>query len=71
MSRVRDTFQVPLGLRVLFEQPTVAGLAALVAKHNAERDDIEELDILRTLDQLSDDEIEMELARRLTDGDTR
>ena len=68
MSRLRDSFQVPLGLRLLFEHPTVAGLATLVAQHNAERDDIEELDILRTLDELSDDEIEMQLARRLTDG---
>ena len=49
--RVRETFQVDLPLRAIFETPTVAGLAALVDEA-----------ILLELDEMSDEEAESALA---------
>ncbi len=69
MSRIRDRFDVPMRLRILFEQPTIAGLAAAVSHEQADRDAAQHADILETLDGLSDDEVEREIARRLSTRD--
>ncbi|HEX8903785.1 MAG TPA: phosphopantetheine-binding protein, partial [Longimicrobiaceae bacterium] len=51
LSRVRETFQVELPLRAVFEAPTIGGLAALVDEA-----------ILAELDAMSDEEAESALA---------
>ncbi|HEX2092532.1 MAG TPA: beta-ketoacyl synthase N-terminal-like domain-containing protein [Longimicrobiaceae bacterium] len=51
LARVRETFQVDLPLRAIFEAPTVAGLAALVDEA-----------ILLELGEMSDEEAESALA---------
>jgi amino acid adenylation domain-containing protein len=57
VSQLRENFAVDLPLRRLFETPTVAGLALLIAQSQAEQVEDTDLDqLLAELDQLSDDE---------------
>ena len=63
LSRVRDTFNVELPLRVFFETPTVAALAAHVSRIQVEESDDATLSAaLAELSQLSKDERESILA---------
>jgi amino acid adenylation domain-containing protein len=68
ISRLRDAFQVAISLRHLFETPTVAGIAGVIAHEQGaqpdeQRPDAEPLtadaesQLLIDLDQLSDDEV--------------
>jgi amino acid adenylation domain-containing protein len=57
LARVRIAFQVDLPLRLLFEQPTIAGLAQALAQHQAARTEQERIDaLLVEIEALSDDE---------------
>jgi acyl carrier protein len=45
-SRIRETFEVELSLRALFEAPTIAGLSVLIVQHLAAQTDDEEMALL-------------------------
>ena len=64
ISRLRDAFGVDIRLRQLFEKPTIAALAAIVAEQQAAVTAPETQRLVEDLLQLSDEEVERELARR-------
>jgi acyl carrier protein len=65
MAQVRESLQVELLVRSLFEAPTVAGLAAVLLEvSNDPEKTVETADLLLKLAQLSDDEVEAMLDQR-------
>ena len=65
VSRVRDTFQIELPVRQLFDHPTVAGLAAAMLEDPASRGRLETTArLLVELSALSEAEIEARLAAK-------
>jgi amino acid adenylation domain-containing protein len=59
ISQVSDVFQVELPLRALFESPTVASMATVVAQHQAKLIEGKELEqMLTELEGLSDEEVQ-------------
>ena len=64
ISRVRDAFQVQVPLRAIFEFPTVAGLAGIIAQVQLEAQEDEIARILGEIEGLTDEE-----ARQLLQGD--
>jgi amino acid adenylation domain-containing protein len=68
LSRIEYEYGIELSLRVLFEAPTLEQMSARVADACAKADQIDLEEMLRKLEQLSDDEV----ARQLTgDGKKR
>jgi acyl transferase domain-containing protein/acyl carrier protein len=65
ISRVREAFQIDLPIRNLLEEPTVATLAETIVKTKAEQEDNEEMQIIKMLENFSEDEVEAELTKRI------
>ncbi|MEP7339283.1 MAG: amino acid adenylation domain-containing protein [Acidobacteriota bacterium] len=63
ISRIRAALQIDLPLRSIFEQPTIASFASLVAEVQAEEQQREDADILNKLEQLSEEEIQRMLSQ--------
>jgi acyl carrier protein len=64
ISRLCSRFQVQLPLRTLFETPTVAGMAGIIAQSQPEQTE-EVASLLNELEQLSDEEAEQLLAAEM------
>jgi hypothetical protein len=65
ISHVRQAFHIELPLRTIFEVPNVAGFAVAVLQQSDDRTKLEKIaQLLVTLDQLSEDEVERMLSER-------
>jgi acyl carrier protein len=63
LARLRERLGVEIPLRALFEHPTIADLAALIAGRLADQTPLEEMDdLLSELDQLTEAEAQSRLA---------
>ena len=69
ISRLRDTFDIDIPLRRLFDAPTVAGLAEMVAGRQREREEQETRRLLARLETLDEREVEEELNKRAMQAD--
>ena len=69
ISRLRDTFDIDIPLRRLFDTPTVAGLAEIVAGRQREHEEQETRRLLTRLETLDEREVEEELNKRAMQGD--
>ena len=69
VAQLRDTFQIDLPLRRLFETPTAAGLAQAIAELQAKESDQQDQELLEMLSGLSEDEAEMEIKKITGSGD--
>ena len=67
ISRLRNTFQVELPIEKLFEEPTVAGLARLIAEGQPGQEELEQL--LLEIETLSADEAREELVKESVPAD--
>jgi len=65
ISRLHDAFEISITLRKVFEVPTIAGLATAVEETRNHNDEKETLQLLQLLEQLADEDIDAELAKRL------
>jgi len=68
---LNENFQVELTVRDVFETPTIAGLASVVAQRRQERETSQEAEIMRMIELLSESEIEAELNRRTQTAEIR
>jgi acyl carrier protein len=70
ISAVRDTFGVDVPLRSFFESPTASEQAAGLVKNPAQREKVENTaQLLLSLAELSDEEVERMLAEKTSLGD--
>lgn len=64
-SRLRDAFQVQIPLHSFFEAPTITDLAVMVEQSYVKQEEEEKMQILMRLEQLSEDEVDAEIQKRI------
>jgi acyl transferase domain-containing protein/acyl carrier protein len=65
MSRLRKVFMAEIPMNALFESPTIAGLAGVVAEINLKEKELEEVEqLIAEIESLSAEELEMRLNQR-------
>jgi amino acid adenylation domain-containing protein len=66
-SRIRDVFQIDAPLRKVFEKPTIAELAAVIAEAQSERETAARTEALDLIERMSEEEIADALEQLLED----
>ncbi|MGH9824570.1 MAG: phosphopantetheine-binding protein, partial [Blastocatellia bacterium] len=64
-SRLREIFRMEIPLQKFFQSPTIAGLSDAIAALENEKKESEEAKIISMIGQLSDEEVEREMTRRM------
>ncbi|MDQ6707533.1 MAG: phosphopantetheine-binding protein, partial [Acidobacteriota bacterium] len=70
ISRMRDQFGVTVPLREIFAGPTVQALALKVSSLLRQKEEAEQEDLLRFIDQLDEKQAQSELQERAATGST-
>jgi acyl transferase domain-containing protein len=65
VGRLREAFDIELPFSKLFAAPTVAGLSRAIAESKAEQQSRESVEVLNMLAQLSEEEIDAEISKRM------
>jgi amino acid adenylation domain-containing protein/FkbM family methyltransferase len=68
VSRIRKSFQIEFPLRTLFEQTTIASLAAAIGQMQFEEEERADAELLVQLEQFSEEEVQAMLSGMLSDG---
>ena len=67
LSRIRAAFQIQMPLRTLYDSPTVAAMAESIVRQR-EQENTEQLELLRAIERMADDEVETELGKGTAPG---
>jgi len=63
LSRIRAAFDVQMPLKTLYDSPTVAGMADSIKRQQSEQEAAGQLELLREIELMADDEVETELGK--------
>jgi len=66
ISRLREACYVDLPLREIFEHPTIGELAHVISQLQMQQTEKEEREVMESIDQLSEEEVEAMLAQQLS-----
>ena len=66
ISRLREALYVDLPLREIFEHPTIGELAQVISRLQMQQMEKEEREVMESIDQLSEEEVEAMLAQQLS-----
>ena len=66
ISRLREACYVDLPLREIFEHPTIGELAQVISRLQMQQMEKEEREVMESIDQLSEEEVEAMLAQQLS-----
>lgn len=64
VAQLRESFNIDFPLQKFFEAPTVSGLALAISQAKADQEDLEKVAILSLLEQLSEEEVDVEISKR-------
>jgi acyl transferase domain-containing protein len=68
LSRIRAAFHIQMPLRTLYESPTVAAMAESIACQQLEQEKLDQMELLRKIELMAEDEVEAELGKGKESG---